>query len=214
MNIPAIPHPAFSKIPRLNRDMVISEKIDGTNGLIHVTETGEVCAGSRNRWITPKNDNYGFAKWVEANAAELQKLGPGNHYGEYWGQGIQSGYGLTEKRFSLFNTGRWKSVDSRNALLLSPGVTFKNEAPGVFSIEKEGDAPNVVQCCYVVPILYTGPFHQGAIKNELEKLSLTGSVAAPGYPCPEGIVVFHTASRQCYKVTIAGDKSPKSINEK
>ena len=34
-------------------------------------------------------------------------LGPGRHFGEWWGQGIQRGYALKEKRFSLFNVTRW-----------------------------------------------------------------------------------------------------------
>src|SRR5436305_1822690 len=96
---------AFPKIARLNRECVITEKIDGTNASILIDEDGVVMAGSRTRWITPENDNFGFAKWVEANKSELMKLGVGHHFGEWWGSGIQRGYGLTkgEKRFSLFN---------------------------------------------------------------------------------------------------------------
>lgn len=59
-------------------------------------------AGSRNRWIGPIDDNYGFAAWVRDNQHELSKLGPGRHFGEWWGQGIQRGYGQPHKIFSLF----------------------------------------------------------------------------------------------------------------
>lgn len=113
----------FPKIARLKREAVITEKIDGTNASITIFDaadapsygedrcviSGELAmiAGSRTRFITPKDDNYGFASWVWDNAAELSKLGPGQHFGEWWGGGIQRGYGLTEKRFSLFNTSRW-----------------------------------------------------------------------------------------------------------
>jgi hypothetical protein len=38
----------------------------------------------------------------------LLTLGPGRHFGEWWGCGIQRGYGLKEKRFSLFNVSRWE----------------------------------------------------------------------------------------------------------
>ena len=34
-------------------------------------------------------------------------LVPGRHFGEWWGSGIQRGYGLDEKTFSLFNAYRW-----------------------------------------------------------------------------------------------------------
>lgn len=105
---------AFPKISRLFRDTIISEKIDGTNASIHIGDNGEVLVGSRNRFITPNSDNYGFARWVEDNKEGLiEELGPGVHYGEWWGAGIQRRYGLQEKRFSLFNTTRWKDKPLR-----------------------------------------------------------------------------------------------------
>ncbi len=98
----------FPKMPRLSREMIITEKIDGTNAQVCISDDGlELQAGSRNRWITPGNDNAGFAQWCEEHKEELLKLGPGRHFGEWWGQGIQRRYGLDEKRFSLFNTFRW-----------------------------------------------------------------------------------------------------------
>ena len=99
----------FQKIPRLKRGCIITEKIDGTNAQVVIGEDGSVRAGSRSRWITPDNDNFGFARWVEQHADELRELGPGQHFGEWWGTGIQRGYHLSEKRFSLFNAGRWSN---------------------------------------------------------------------------------------------------------
>ena len=100
-------YPEFPKIPRWNRNITITEKIDGTNALIFIDPEYNILAGSRTRWITPQDDNHGFAKWVKENEEELRALGPGHHYGEWWGSGIQRGYGLKEKRLSLFNTHRW-----------------------------------------------------------------------------------------------------------
>lgn len=97
----------FGKIARLNRDCIITEKIDGTNAQIFIGENGEFLTGSRNRWITPENDNAGFSRWAHEHKEELMKLGEGRHFGEWWGGKIQRGYGLKEKRFSVFNTGRW-----------------------------------------------------------------------------------------------------------
>lgn len=97
----------FSKIARLSRDIVITEKIDGTNAQICIGDDGEFVVGSRNRWITPENDNYGFAKWAMEHKEELLQLGTGRHFGEWWGSGIQRRYGLDEKRFSLFNVHKW-----------------------------------------------------------------------------------------------------------
>ncbi len=94
----------FNKIARITRDMVISEKIDGTNALIAIGEEGEFQIGSRKRWITPEDDNFEFARWAMEHQEELMLLGPGFHYGEWWGLGIQRNYNIGEKRFSLFNT--------------------------------------------------------------------------------------------------------------
>jgi hypothetical protein len=174
------PFTEFPKIPRLKREIVITEKIDGTNASILVPEDGgPLLIGSRNRWITPESDNFGFARWVTENEEQLRAgLGPGRHFGEWWGSGIQRRYGLGEKRFSLFNTGRW--VDGAPPL------------------------------CHVVPVLYIGPWSQNAIEDALEKLRTGGSVAAPGFMQPEGVVVYHAASRGMYKVTLEKDEVPKS----
>ena len=177
-----IPFVPFPKIARLNREIVITEKIDGTNALVHVADDGvTVTAGSRTRWITPSDDNFGFAAWVEANADELRKLGPGSHFGEWWGAGIQRGYGLDHRRFSLFNTHRWADDAVRPT------------------------------CCYVVPVMYQGPMSMDAIRYHTELLRRHGSVAALDFPKPEGVVVFHTASSTLYKVTCEKDESPKGI---
>lgn len=183
----------FNKIPRLNRDCIVTEKIDGTNAQIFIDETGLVIrAGCRTRWITPTDDNHGFARWVETNKDELLKLGPGRHFGEWWGSGINRGYGLTKgKKFSLFNTSRWKTACSD-----APGGTA---LPG---------------CCGVVPIIYQGPFTTGAINESVECLRLTGSVAAPGYMNAEGVVIFHVHANAFFKVTLAHDELPKSLLDK
>lgn len=98
----------FPSLHRLSRRVIVTEKLDGTNSQIYISDDGaEILAGSRNKWITPQNDNYGFAGWVERNKTELLKLGPGTHFGEWWGAGIQRKYSIGEKRFSLFNTERW-----------------------------------------------------------------------------------------------------------
>jgi hypothetical protein len=97
----------FPKMPRLSREIIVTEKIDGTNAQICITENGDIFAGSRARWITPNDDNFGFASWVEDNREDLSTLGVGSHFGEWWGRGIQRNYGLQERRFSLFNVPRW-----------------------------------------------------------------------------------------------------------
>jgi len=177
-----VPFVAFEKIPRLSREIVITEKIDGTNAQVYISEDGlTMKVGSRNRWLTLDNDNFGFCKWATENQEELLKLGPGRHYGEWWGLGIQRGYGLKEKRFSLFNVGRWNT----------------ETAP---------------KCCGVVPTLYVGDFLEEAITDALWSLENHGSEAAQGFMSPEGIVIYHTASKQRFKKTLVDDEKPKGNN--
>ena len=189
----------FPKLARLARQVIVTEKIDGTNAQVCIAEDGTLLAGSRTRWITPADDNFGFAAWVEAHRDELLTLGPGRHFGEWWGAGIQRRYGLTEKRFSLFNVQRW-------ALHGAEPRTYTNADPRL--TRKQDVLP---ACCGLVPVLYQGPFDSLAIAQCLERLLLGGSVAAPGFARPEGIVVFHTAGNVGFKQTLEKDEVPKAL---
>lgn len=171
---------AFPKTPRFFRDIIITEKLDGTNAQVYVTEDGQVFAGSRNRWLTPQNDNFGFAAWVAEHQDELLELGPGRHFGEWWGKGIQRGYDLECRRFSLFNTKRFSHPLSRPP------------------------------CCDVVPVLYEGLMSSWDIYDATLTLRTLGSIAAPGFMKPEGIIIFHTASNQGFKVLLENDDISKS----
>lgn len=100
---------AWPKIPRhKGANVIISEKIDGTNSAIIIRDGVVVGCQSRNRLITPENDNFGFARWVSENGDELAGLGDGRHFGEWAGPGIQKNpHGFSSKKFMLFNTSRW-----------------------------------------------------------------------------------------------------------
>lgn len=200
--------PSFGKIPRFNRDIVVTEKIDGTNGLIAICdgdnceglpcdENGEyhpkfelsdswrdpcLYAGSRNRWLTLENDNYGFAAWVKENNKELLKLGPGRHYGEWYGKGIARNYGLQDRRFMLFNTARWSDPELR---------------------------PSV---CEVSTVLYEGNLQNWWPESTLAALGAYGSRHVPGFMNPEGVIIFHKSANQLFKVTLQNDATPKGRN--
>jgi len=87
-------------------------KLHGTNAAVgYCPDSDSLYAQSRSRIITPDDDNYGFAKWVDANATALKallvKLGGGKPaivYGEWAGKNIQKGVALTEleKFFCIF----------------------------------------------------------------------------------------------------------------
>jgi hypothetical protein len=105
----------FPKMARLTREVIVTEKIDGTNAQIFIGEDGTIMAGSRTRWITPQDDNFGFAGWVDAHRDELLTLGPGRHFGEWWGAGIQRRYGWPKSgsRCSTRSDGRFTAASRR-----------------------------------------------------------------------------------------------------
>lgn len=200
----------FEKIPRLKRSCCITEKIDGTNASIYIPEPGaeplpphinsaglaeplRFLCGSRTRWITPQDDNYGFARWAHEHEDELLRLGPGHHFGEWWGSGIQRRYGLDEKRFSLFNSGRWAESESTR------------------TADSQVIAPS---CCHVVPVLITGIFSSSLVDEAIDLLKREGSKAALGFMKPEGVVAYLAAARSSFKVTIEKDEEPKSKGSK
>ena len=217
--IPEAPFTPFPKIARLFRPIVITEKIDGTNAAVVVSEASPygygdeevvgpgivingayeegtppgmkveweplyVYAQSRSKVISPEQDNFGFARWVREHARELALgLGIGVHYGEWWGSGIQRGYGLTngEKRFSLLDVSRWADVEETRP-----------------------------DCCHCVPVLAElDTFDTEAVKAQLLILDSFGSKAVPGYMNPEGIVIYHGVSNSLFKATIKGDDKGK-----
>lgn len=189
----------FAKMPRLSREVIVTEKIDGTNACVGITEDGQIYAGSRSRWITPTDDNYGFAAWVQAHRDELLTLGPGRHFGEWWGAGIQRRYGQTDKRWSLFNVGRW-------ALHGTEPKQIPTADPRVMKTQDV-----LPSCCGLVPVLYRGAFDTAAIECVLSELRTKGSAAAPGFMNPEGIVVFHVAGNVGFKKTLERDEVPKAL---
>jgi hypothetical protein len=189
------PFTAFPKITRLHRAVVITEKLDGISAAVIIapyagaplaewTDLEEhhwgMWAQYRNRYITAADDRFGFVKWITHNSAVLRGLGPGTHHGEWWGQGINRGYGLKEKRFSLFDLNLWQS----------------NRPP----------------CCSVVPTIIQGTgFRQ--VDYALAWLRGNGSLAAPGFREPEGIMAYHAHSNSFFKATLENDELPKTLAE-
>lgn len=203
----------FRKIPRFSRQAVISEKIDGTNASVLIApinkelqcdkmlayfygpdaSTWGVWVGSRTRWITIHDDNFGFANWVKANLEDVKKLGPGLHFGEWYGRGIQRNYGLKDRKWALFNSAMY--------------------------IKKEEDRthPNQVvlpACIDIVPVLMKCGFDviNHGVEECISDLRQNGSRAVPGFMKPEGIVIYHEAGNLLFKKTIEKDESPKSIS--
>lgn len=190
----------WSKIPRLHREWQFTEKVDGTNGVLYwgkhdgryddahwLARVGDLFlkAGSRNRWLTPRNDNFGFAQWAVDNAPGLYGLGKGRHFGEWYGKGIQRGYGLDHKRFALFDQD-WADV-------LDPDIA--------------------VDTVDVVPVIWTqdGQYLNEGVATALDILRSEGSRISKGFMRPEGIIARHVQHGSRFKVLLEGDSTPKSL---
>lgn len=174
---------SFPEIKKLgSTEFSVTQKIHGTNaqvmiypkkmernvdagngqGYTEIVETGEMelLVGSRTRWIVPGDDNYGFAAFVYANKQEfIDKLGPGQHFGEWAGPGINSGEGLSQKTFILFDY--WK---------------FPSERP-------------LPPQTATVPVLYSGSFDLSQVEKCMEDLKTNGSRLVAGFMRSEGVVV-------------------------
>ena len=165
----------FPKMPRLSREIIVTEKIDGTNAQVAVAELDgysspgavwegdglAIYAGSRTRWITPEADNFGFAAWVRDNAEELATLGPGNHFGEWWGRGIQRGYGLIgavpQKRGH-----RWNS--EATLAIAPPGCRYFQGEGGEYEIAIPPEPKLPMACTFIAAAVFREILEAGLVK--------------------------------------------------
>jgi hypothetical protein len=177
---------SFGKIDYFeNLKMTITQKVNGTNSLVCIyidekTGNPDIKCGNRYRWITPDNDNHGFAAHVYAHREEfIEKLGLGRHYGEWAGKGINSGEGLDCRNFYLFN--HWHFGEKFKAQFENPELKLL--------------PPNT----YVVPVLasyfiYKAFNYKTDVGDAIDKWLFwlkQGSRlhGAKGFKRPEGIVV-------------------------
>jgi RNA ligase-like protein len=204
--------------------VTITEKIDGTNACVVIMPENldNVSAGhdanaigwvdavgrypgqgylvgaqSRKKLIKPgkDTDNAGFAGWVQEHMTQLvDVLGPGRHFGEWWGQGIQRRYDMDRKVFSLFNTYKWQKI--------------ANDRPDWWDL---ADKMNLD----IVPVLHQGRFSDQAITDSLNLLREEGSIAALKYGVrfsrPEGVIIRHQSLGGNLKAFIENDDVAKGL---
>lgn len=178
---------AWPKTTRRKSKCTISEKLHGSNGALvfQVTQIEptdgrevyildfEMAVQTRNRIVTPQDDQTGIARWAEANRDTLEmdllhvnrmlpEPGTYYHYGEFMTRGHK------EPHFYLFNTRRWTGVQFRTPTLK------------------------------VVPVLYEGEYYEGVIEECLEDLRQNGSRIHPGIPA-EGVVTYWSGNDNMFK---------------
>lgn len=225
----------WPKIARLNRDITITEKIDGTNAAVGIEQ------------IEP---NLASAYFNGNGLVELDNLRRSNTAAIV----VVPGEGLDELGFEKQGQLYWVWAQSRNRVI-TPGKSTDNagfagwvaehaeimvaqlgeglhfgewwgrgiqrgyDQPAkrfsLFNTHRyaglEVDFGDDGTIMNTVPVLYQGPFGQFHIDHALDILHRKGSLAAGGFMNPEGIIVYHSAASTMFKVTLEGDESPKGL---
>jgi len=192
---------SYPKIPRYsNETFTISEKIDGSNGVIKIDEVGNIIAGSRTQWLVGLDakgrnlENHGFRQFVADNHDELLKLGVGTHYGEWYGSKINRNYGLDHNKFMLFNRNRYEAAIHKQQ-------TIESICPGELS-----NPDDLFPACVTIETILCDNISfdelSYAVANSLDALNDYGSAHVQGFMKPEGLIVRSNLRGTLYKVII------------
>jgi hypothetical protein len=228
---------SFPKIGRLNREVVVTEKIDGMNAQIFIKEQSHpsfLWSLRKETFISHLRKDgavatieYGdklYAMWVGSRNKWLSHHEDVNGFhawatansdqlwklgkGRHFGEWWGSGVG---RNYGLAKGEKRFSLFNTSRWCeygQIPEVIFNDEG---LAQPYQTTAP---KCCRVVPILARGLGIDILAKQAMGILANEGSKAAPGYMNPEGVIIFHTGINDYFKVTIHKDEQPKSKNKK
>lgn len=185
--------PKTKHVDKVLGSVIVTEKIDGTNACLVFDDNGEMFAQSRNRIITPGTDNQGFARWAYHNQEELfHILGPGRHFGEWWGRSIGRKYNMEHNVFSVFNVGRFYKAE--------PGDPLN-------SMSTRAATSSIFDQVSAVPHIYTGEYNSAEMQAAINDLRLTGSKASAvygiDYKDPEGVCFYFREFDKVAKLVFA-----------
>jgi len=207
----------FSKIPRLNRDMIITEKLDGTNAQICVVGQREI-----DEWVNGPET----ADWVYefGNRASVHVEDSSPFSKDYClFAGSRNRWISTAD--DNYDFAKWVRQNKQDLATLGVGLHFgewwgqgvqrnyglKEKRFSLFNVSRWENPLERPNCCHCVPVLYEGPFDTDVIEQSVGNLAHTGSKAVPGFMDPEGVVVFHKAAGQYFKATCKDDGVPKAL---
>jgi len=191
----------FPKIARLKRTVFITEKVDGTNAQIKwvpIPLDQEIAFTSSDpNVILTKTTPEGIAMALLCGRRTgwIQREGPDNYGFRAW---------CIAHADDLFKLGEGSHFGEWYGLGIQRGYDLPDKRFALFNtVRWNPNNPNKPDCCGVVPVLAFGEnVDDDKVMGDLDA---GGSVIAPGYKNPEGIVIYHTASRQLYKRTFKDD---------
>ena len=231
----------FRKIPRLSREIIISEKLDGSNGQIFIYSTknklrfpfsdesnipsqdfiDEYCV-----YIHPENPHveeddklYLFAgsrnRWLKIGK-QSDNHGFASWVKEHGAELVMLGEGRHYGEYYGKSIQRGYGLDHKRFALFNVSKWHdKLSEKRLISVDEKTGEETYTEvapdCCEVVPILYEGMFDTEVIDASIEGLKRNGSKAVPGYFDAEGVVIYHCAAGQYFKKTLVGDDKPKGV---
>lgn len=209
----------FDKIPRLSRDMVITEKIDGTNAQVVILNKEKYFEEHYN----PENPDC-----TMAHIDEIKEQAVYENDEFYVLAGSRKKWLDTSSNGDNFQFAKWVVANAEELIKLGEGRHYgeyygkgiqrnyglDEKRFALFNVKKWEDPEVRPKCCEVVPVLFKGDFNTEYINKNLEALKRNGSLIASGFMNPEGIIIYHTASGILFKKTILNDEKPKEqVNE-
>jgi hypothetical protein len=227
---------SWPKIARLNRDIIITEKIDGTNAAILIERVathserimmpGPLLRGENEReqalWLAGATGvsapisvvfHRGLDAWFTVQAQSRSRLIQPSSDNFGFAQWVEDhATDLVEALGAGRHFGEWWGSGIQRGYDQPKGLKhfslFNTHAHR--DVDLAFSVAGGISRVRPVPVLRQwGQLNSIVIQFELEQLALDGSKAAPGFMKPEGIIVFHTAAQTMFKATIENDAKPK-----
>lgn len=204
----------FPKIARWNREIVITEKLDGTNAAVRVMQIGEdepatevekfevlVTAGQAVRVDMDQNGKP-VSRYIRAQSRNIF-ISPAREKKQSDNYGFAAWVFDNAEELAQLGMGKhygeWWGYGINRGYALPQG----DRRFSLFNVNRFND--NRPACCDVVPTLYRGsmimPGGEAASEFVMRRLRYAGSEASPGFKDPEGIAIYHSAGNVLFKYT-------------
>jgi RNA ligase len=208
----------WPSIPRWNTNVTITEKIDGANGCIVITELPlrpDLGLGGKVYQMAPVSC-LATVYLTESDQMFAVRAQSRNRFVTTGGDLMGFGDWVEANAVALVATlgvgyhfGEWWG----NGIQRNYGLPQGDKRFSLFNTSRwtpdlfEDDIASVPGLG-VVPVLgrTTAIYVNDLLGHVVRNLHELGSAAVPGYANPEGVVIYHGAANQTFKYTIGGDK--------
>jgi len=221
----------FPKIARWSREVLVTEKLDGTNACVVIEDTTQLeykqAQEAEAAWRGMTGETIGSAPLASIGTLNLYaqsrnrmlSLEDDNFGFAAWVRAnaeVLAGFGAGRHFGEWWGSGiarRYNQTEKRFSLFNTIRWCAHDAEPKVIPTEDPAAEPKYQRrapaCVSLVPLIWQGPMDDLNVDLHIEQLRLGGSFAAPGFMRPEGIIVFHVAGNVGFKKTLERDEVPK-----